>query len=251
MGYYEDDGVYRGAAESFAEMADTYDARMAGAPVLLLESTETLSALPDLTDAMVADFACGTGRYAIQMARMGAYRVVGMDIAPEMLAMARRKVDRAEDGAELPITWEVGDITREIPAEDAFFDTAVCALTLSFLPDIRPALVEMARCLKPNGVLVISDYHPHGLMAARADSVAEGRRDKAPYLRFTTADGEECRVPQTPHTIADLFTTAREAGLTLEHIAEPTADRRLAYSYASIRNMVGLPLALVLRFRKG
>jgi ubiquinone/menaquinone biosynthesis C-methylase UbiE len=105
MTNYEDGGVYRAAAEAFGEMADTYDARMAGSPVFLLETTETLSALPDLTDAAVADFACGTGRYAIQAARMGARRVVGVDAAPEMLDFARRKVARLPDGPELPLEW--------------------------------------------------------------------------------------------------------------------------------------------------
>jgi hypothetical protein len=51
----DSEAVYRSAAEGFAELADTYDARMAGNPVLLLESTETLAALPDLTDVLAAD----------------------------------------------------------------------------------------------------------------------------------------------------------------------------------------------------
>ena len=63
MPYSDDEAVYRTVLEAFAELADTYDARMAGTPTLLLESTETLSALPDLTDAAVADFGCGTGMH--------------------------------------------------------------------------------------------------------------------------------------------------------------------------------------------
>jgi hypothetical protein len=84
----------------------------------------------------------------------------------------------------------------------------------------------------------------------RTASLLAGRNDKAPYLRFTTADGEECRIRQYPYTIADLFTVAHDNGLILEHVSEPLADRRLANTYYTIRDKVGLPLTLVMRFRK-
>lgn len=247
---YDEEAIYRSALDGFMEIADTYDARMAGAPTLLLESTETLSALPDLTDATVVDFGCGTGRYALQMARMGARKVVGVDFASEMLTIAQRKVRRAEDADELSIAWVTADITQSLPLDRNNFDAAVCALALSFIPEVGAAFTEMAQVLKPGAVLIVSDYHPHILRAARALSLSSGRRDGAPFLRFTSADGEECRVRQIAHQISDLFTAAKAAGLTLEHIAEPTADRRLCNNYPSIRDLVDVPLALILRFRK-
>jgi ubiquinone/menaquinone biosynthesis C-methylase UbiE len=246
----DSEAVYRSAAEGFAELADTYDARMAGNPVLLLESTETLAALPDLTDVLAADFGCGTGRYAIQMCRLGAARVTGIDLVPEMLTVAARKARRAPDGDSLPVRWEQADLTDALPFPDASLDAAVCALTLTFIADLTAAFARMARTLKRGGALVVSDYHPHGLCAARAASAAVGRNDYAPYLRFTTADGEECRVAQQVHRTADLFAAAKSAGLRLDHIAEPVCDRRLANTYAGLLNMIGVPLALVLRFKK-
>ncbi len=247
---YDDEAIYRRPRDGFAEIADTYDARMAGAPTLLLESTETLSALPALTDAIVADFGCGTGRYALQMARMGARKVVGVDFASEMLTIAQRKVRRADDADELPMEWITADITQPLPLDAATFDAAVCALTLSFISDIDGAFAEIAQVLKPGGILIVSDYHPHLLRAARAASLSSGKRDSAPFLRFTSADGEECRVRQAAHQVSDLFTAAKGAELLLEHIAEPTADRRLCNTYPSIRDQVDVPLALILRFRK-
>jgi ubiquinone/menaquinone biosynthesis C-methylase UbiE len=246
MGDRDREAVYRSAAAGFAEMADTYDARLAGNPVYLLESTETRTALPDLDGASVADFGCGTGRYALSLSHLGAASVTGIDLSPDMLKVAARKARRAELG----VRWEQGDITGALPVPDEAFDAAICALVLSFLPEVRPALTEMARTLRPGGTLIVSDYHPHGLLTARAASAAAGRRDHAPHLRFTTVDGVECRIAQTPHQVSDLFAAARAAGLTLEHMAEPVCDRRLANTHASLREMVGVPLALVLRFRR-
>jgi len=246
------DAHYLSPADGFRELADTYDQRMAGNPLFLLESTQTLAALPSLGGRVVADLGCGTGRYALQLARMGAERVFGVDLVPEMLEVARRKARRAEL-SDL-VEWHEGDasVSGGLPLPDASVDVAVCALTLSFVPEPAPALAEMARVLKPGGSLVVSDYHPHGLCAARGEGFEEsGGRDKAPYLRFTSAAGDECRVAQTPHLVADIFAAARAAGLTLDHVAEPLADRRLANTYAGLRGLVGVPLALVLRLVKG
>ncbi|MES2461568.1 MAG: class I SAM-dependent methyltransferase [Armatimonadota bacterium] len=242
------DALFLSPTDAFGELADTYDARLAGNPLLLLESGAVLAMLPDLTQAgRVADLACGTGRYALQLARLGPQEVIGVDISPEMLAVARRKALRAE----LPVTWLTGDLSGAIPLPDSCLDAAVCALALSFLPDLPTAFAEIARTLAPDGVLIISDSHPHGLAVARAASQAVFAKDRASYFRFTSAAGQECRIAQTPHTTAEIFGAAQKAGLLLEQMAEPVVDHRLASTYGQgLRDKIGIPLALVMRFRK-
>ncbi len=48
----------------------------------------TLQALEPLAGASVLDVGCGSGRYGVALARRGAARVVGLDVAPRMLAIA-------------------------------------------------------------------------------------------------------------------------------------------------------------------
>ena len=244
------DALYLTPADGFRELADTYDRRMAGNPLYLLESTETLAALPPLTGATLLDLGCGTGRYALQAARMGARSVIGVDLAPAMLVVARRKCRRAElDGV---VAWQEGDLLGELPLPEAFADAAVCALALSYVADPGAALARMAGLLKPGGRLVVSDHHPHVLAEMRAASERQhgAGRDRAPYQRFTSASGEECRIAQHVHQVSALFAAARGTGLRLDHVAEPVVDRRLANTYAGLRDRVGVPLALVLRFVK-
>ena len=240
--------LFLSPADAFAELADTYDARLSGNPVLLGESGAVLAMLPDLTGAnCVADLGCGTGRYALQLARLGPQEVFGIDLCPAMLAAAHRKAKQAE----LPIIWQLGDLNGALPVDNDSLDAAVCALTLTFLPDLPTVFAEIARVLVAGGVLVISDYHPHGLCAAHAASQATFARDRAPYFRFTSAAGDDCRIAQTPHTIADIFTAAQSAGLILEQIAEPLVDHRLASTYGpGLRDKIGIPLSLVMQFRK-
>ena len=125
----DDDALYFSPAEGFDRLADTYDLRLSGNPVLLLETTQTLAALPNIAGKAVADIGCGTGRYATQLMRLGASKVAGVDLSPAMLEVALRKAQKAE----LPIEWGVGDLNGRIPIPDATLDAAVCALTLSFI----------------------------------------------------------------------------------------------------------------------
>jgi ubiquinone/menaquinone biosynthesis C-methylase UbiE len=242
----DDDALYFEPLEGFSRLADTYDLRLSGNPVLILETTQTLAALPNIAGKAVADIGCGTGRYAIQLMRLGAERVAGVDLSPAMLAVAQQKAQKAE----LPIEWGVGNLSEHIPIPDATLDAAVCALTLTFVASLRPAFAELARVLKPGGVLVISDLHPHGLTQERAASNAKFRKDHAPYLRFTDLRGQECRIPRHPHTLSEYVNAAYTAGLILTAASEPLVDSRLAVTFGGLQEKIGLPLALVLRFEK-
>ena len=102
----------------------------------------------------VLDVACGTGAVTRILAeRVGpAGTVVGLDINPGMLAVARTAVP-------LPnIEWLEGSaVNMALP--DATFDSVLCEQGLQFFPDKPAALAEMRRVLKPGGRLALSCWH--------------------------------------------------------------------------------------------
>jgi ubiquinone/menaquinone biosynthesis C-methylase UbiE len=73
--------------------------------------------------------------------------VIGVDSSAQMLERAAAKVPGA--------TFVLGDLDR-LPLEDRAVDAAVCALALSHLPDLRPAVGELARVLRPGGRLIVA-----------------------------------------------------------------------------------------------
>ena len=75
----------------YRAIADYYDAEYDGNPMLLQDVPFFLGHLPKRRQS-VLELACGTGRAAIPIAQAG-HRVVGVDYAPEMLEIARRKRD--------------------------------------------------------------------------------------------------------------------------------------------------------------
>ncbi|GAA1794580.1 class I SAM-dependent methyltransferase [Luedemannella flava] len=99
----------------------------------------------------VLEIAVGTGRnlpfYASDVA------LVGVDLSPAMLAIARERAAGLGRAADL----------RESDAErlgfaDASFDTVVCALSLCSIPDPAAAIAEMKRVLVPGGTLLLVDH---------------------------------------------------------------------------------------------
>ena len=77
-----------------------------------------------LTGKNVLDLACGFGFYTRQLKQRGAAQVVGVDISPEMVRLARAKVSEAPDGVE----YRVGDATHLPPIGRFDLVTAVYLL---------------------------------------------------------------------------------------------------------------------------
>lgn len=103
----------------------------------------------------VLDVACGTGALTRVVAQsMGPNgRVVGLDLSPEMLSIARTiKLDPA---SAAPIEWREGDVSA-IPFENETFDIVFCNFGLMFFPDRVAALKEMSRVLRPDGRLALA-----------------------------------------------------------------------------------------------
>ncbi len=100
----------------------------------------------------VLDVACGPGIVAAAFAGE-AGRVVGIDLTPEMLALARRRC--AEQGLE-NVSFELGDVTR-LPYDDGEFERVVCRYALHHVADPRAVVAEMARVCAPGGRVVVAD----------------------------------------------------------------------------------------------
>jgi ubiquinone/menaquinone biosynthesis C-methylase UbiE len=99
----------------------------------------------------VLDVAIGTGLnipfYAPDVT------LTGIDISPEMLAIARQ---RALD-LDRTVHLQEGD-AHNLPFADESFDTVVCTFSLCNIPDLHRALAEMRRVLRPDGRLVLVDH---------------------------------------------------------------------------------------------
>ncbi len=106
-----------------------------------------------LAGRRVVDLACGTGNAALLAARAGAY-VEGVDITPELLAVAAARAQRAA----LPVGWHHADASAtELPPGA---DVVLSCMGMIFVPDPDAAAAEASRLLTPGGVLALSAWEP-------------------------------------------------------------------------------------------
>jgi ubiquinone/menaquinone biosynthesis C-methylase UbiE len=79
--------------------------------------------------------------------------MVGIEPSPRLLAMAKS----AATEARRPVSLLAGSAER-IPLADHTVDTVVTTWTLCLIPDVRRALQEMRRVLKPHGRLLFVEH---------------------------------------------------------------------------------------------
>lgn len=104
----------------------------------------------------VLEVAIGTGRNLPFYPRD--VRLTGIDITPEMLAVARKRA------CDLGMTASLLVADAELlPFDAASFDSVVCTLGLNAIPDGRAAIAEMYRVLRPGGRVVLLGHvaSPH------------------------------------------------------------------------------------------
>lgn len=115
----------------------------------------------------VLDVACGTGNATLPAARAGA-RATGLDLSPDLLAIAR---ERAAD-AMIEVEWVEGD-AQELPFEDDSFDRVLSVFGHMFAPDHQRTAAEMKRVLRPGGVIAIACWTPEGAIGRMFRTIAE------------------------------------------------------------------------------
>jgi ubiquinone/menaquinone biosynthesis C-methylase UbiE len=103
----------------------------------------------------VLEIAPGPGYLAIELARLGDYRIVGLDISQTFVEMARRNAQEAG----VAVTFEHGNAAC-MPFEADSFDFIVCRAAFKNFAEPVRALEEMYRVLVPGGKALILDLRP-------------------------------------------------------------------------------------------
>ena len=114
------------------------------------------------------DAGTGTGRM-LELLGPNARRAVGIDVSPEMLAVARDRLMRA-DLTQCQV--RLGDVYRlPFASGDGVsgFDVVLFHQVLHYLDDPAAAVAEAARTMRAGAKLLIADFAPHELEFLRTD----------------------------------------------------------------------------------
>jgi len=193
--------------------------------------------LGDIRGKSVLDLGCGTGEVVVPLARRGA-DVVGIDISPELIALADERVRQAGVSATLRVAsaYETG-----LPDES--FDVVCCISVLHHLelPVVRE---EIRRLLRKGGVFILKEPirlsrtmgFVRGLLPSREDvseyehpftseeiaviqqdfDILAARSFRLPFVKFATNNDALWRLDRwTLHSFPGLahFATSRVVAL--------------------------------------
>jgi ubiquinone/menaquinone biosynthesis C-methylase UbiE len=147
--------VYAGRYDDIKHFRVEYDHMFLAQPIM--------SAITPVQSPLVLDVATGTGRLPLALLRHMHFqgRVIGLDLSRRMLARAAPKLDPRR----APLLWSPAEM---LPFADGTFDVVTSLESLEFMENPDSVLWEMARVLRPGGLLLISNRRTTRLMPGKA-----------------------------------------------------------------------------------
>jgi SAM-dependent methyltransferase len=136
------------------------------------------------------DLGCGTGEHAIELGRRG-YSVIGVDVSPSMLDIARAKVRQGSPRASAQVEFVLGDI--ETAQLGMTFDAAIMMFAvLGYLNDtgkLTRTLRNVRQQLRPGGIFIADFwYGPAVLKSPPGDRVRVVEEEGHTIVRVTRAE---------------------------------------------------------------
>ncbi|HSR25890.1 MAG TPA: class I SAM-dependent methyltransferase [Candidatus Eisenbacteria bacterium] len=216
-----------GVREGYGGWAATYETTVPDElDVALLEA---LTEVPWRQASRAADLGCGTGRTGLWLRSRGVTSIDGVDLTPEMLAVARSRsvYDRLVE-ADVSSTG----------LESEAYDLVVTCLVDEHLSDLRPLYRETWRLARPGGLHVLAGYHPHFIMTAGMPT------------HFRSASGDQVAIETHVHPLSEHVAAALGAGWTLVEMRERLIDDRWLAVKPQWERFRGHPISFAFVWRR-
>ncbi len=104
---------------------------------------------------VILDVATGTGDLAIELSKLHPEKIIGLDIAANMLNIGKEKIKNRK--LDQIIAMQLGD-SENLPFKDHSFDAVTVAFGVRNFEDLQKGLKEMYRVLKPGGYAAILEF---------------------------------------------------------------------------------------------
>jgi len=104
---------------------------------------------------IMLDVATGTGDLAIELSKLKPEKIIGLDIASNMLNIGKEKIKTKK--LDQVIEMQLGD-SEDLPFDDHTFDAVTVAFGVRNFENLQKGLKEMNRVLKPGGIAAILEF---------------------------------------------------------------------------------------------
>jgi len=207
----------------------------------------------------IAQFCCNNGRELLSIMQLGAEYGVGFDIAENIINQAKETVKKIERMNCDFVACNILDINEDYRNKFDFIIFTIGAIT--WFEDLELLFAKVEKCLKPNGIMFIHDFHPFMNMLPMPfeDTFDENNTNKVAYSYFRTdpwienngmgymsPSYESQTFTSYTHTLSDIINSAIKAEMTIKKLNEYNYDVGLTDVY----NGKGYPLSFILITQK-
>lgn len=197
--------LYRDHADVYAEHS------VRSGPNAYYERPAMLRLAGVLDGQRVLELGCAAGALTAQLVERGAV-VTAVDREPRLLDLARQRTNGRA-------TVAVADLEEPLDSvRTGSIDLVIASLVLHYLPDWRPLLAELRRCLVPGGALLFSVHHPINgwVLSGKTDYHQTEQVHETWDLGGQEVTATLCRRP-----VSAIFAPLLEASYVVDTVEEP------------------------------
>lgn len=219
---------------------------------VLLEQPAMRELLPDLKGKTALDLGCGFGDNCMDFVKMGANKVVGIDISKNMLGIAKSKNSNEKiEYINLPL--------EDLSKVQGKFDLVYSSLCFHYIKDFDVLIENIYDKLNSGGMLLFSQEHP--VVTASAGVAGYYNVDEngnKVYCFCNYQDETEKRVEKWfvdgvikyHRTFATIINTLVEKGFVIERVVEPIPSAEAIAKRPGLEKAFIKPNYLIIKSRK-
>jgi ubiquinone/menaquinone biosynthesis C-methylase UbiE len=217
--------------------------------------------IPDIQGKQVLSLGCGSGEDSNHLKKLGAKRSVGIDIAEELIKIAKASHTECE--------FHTMDM-EQLNFQDEEFDFAYSSLAIGYIENWTRVLHEVFRVLKPNSYFLFSCQHPlrSTMVETRSDengyekqiSIIKDKNSEqykiiGDYLharKLEAITGNIMMVTGWHKPLSEIINTAVDAGFSIDRLVEPQPTEEMKnISPQTHEKLSKIPEFMILRLKKG
>lgn len=198
--------------------------------------------LPAMNGWQVLDAGCGAGINLQWLLDNGASEVVGVDVSPTMIEVARQEAPTEQ------VSLYVADLEQPLDfLNDSSFELVLSSMAIHYVEDLNRLFGDFARLLKPGGYLVFTTHHPYNDHKRHGGPYFETR----PVTRTGQVSDKNYSLPYYLRPLSAITEGLAQTGFVIERLTEtlPTEEYLLADPEGYAKRMEN-PSFLCIRARK-
>lgn len=218
----------------------------------IVEKPALFSLCPELSGKAALDLGCGYGENCREFSKLGASRVVGIDISEKMLDIA------GKENKYKNVTFIRMSMSDLSLLQDAF-DIVFSSLAIHYIENFDKLLADVYQLLEDNGTFVFSQEHPF-TTAMLKEKPRWAKDSDGNILHYNLSDYSIPGVRKTSwfvdnvikyhRSFSSIINSLSAAGFIIEKMLEPLPNEATMEKYPSYKKYYHKPDFLLIKARK-